>query len=258
MACTTAIPDNFSHHTVDLTNKHILITGATSEVGAAISKSIAHAGANVILLDRKERDLIPVYDEVATEKCEPLMVAFDLLKASDEDFEMLATTLKENFSEIHGLVHCAMWGAPLTPLEHCDSQTWQTIAEQNLIRPMTLTRHLYPLLNHTNPASIIFSVLGSGRRGQAYWGPIGSAFAGVENLIQTISIEWSNRLIRANSIDCGKIKTALRKQFYPGENITGLRNPDDLEIIRHYLYLLSNESIAVTGAQFSVPSLTTQ
>ena len=248
------IPENFSVDHVSLANRNVVVTGAASEVGGAVSLAAARSGATVVLLEPKQRELIPVYDQICeSEYPEPMMVEIDVRRAQPEGLMALADSLCQTCAEIHGLVHCAMWGSPLTPVAHSDMPAWQKILDQQLIRPMYLTRSLYPLLKHDNPVSIIFSALASGRSGSAYWGATGAAFAGIENLSQTLSHEWENRNIRVNTLDCGKVKTALRKQFYPGEDSGQLRDANDPEIIRHYLYLLSDHSEPITGSQLSVP-----
>ncbi len=248
--------NSFSVDKISLAERNIVVTGAASEIGGAVSLAAARSGASVMLLDRKQRDLIPIYDQICESGYpEPIMVEIDLRRVQPEGFVALADSLSRTCAQIHGLVHCAMWGAPLTPVAHSDMPVWQKILDQQLIRPMYLTRSLYPLLKHDDPVSIIFSVLASGRSGSAYWGATGAAFAGIENLSQTLSHEWENRNIRINTLDCGKVKTALRKQFYPGEDIGQLRDPDDYEIIRHYLYLLSDHSEHITASQLVVPPL---
>lgn len=250
------IPEDFSPDNIDLTGRNILVTGASSEIGSAVSFSAARLGASIVALDQKQKDLIPVYDQICEHQYpEPMMVEIDMIRTQPEGFRALADRLSRTCPELHGLVHCAIWGGPLTPIAHGDMQTWQKILDQQLIRPMYLTRSLYPLLRHSNPASVIFSVLESGRSGCAYWGATGAAFAGMENLSQTLASEWENQKIRVNTLSCDKVKTALRKQFYPGENLQKLREADDDEIMRHYLYLLSACSEGMTAGQMSVPPL---
>ena len=251
------IADDFNADPVSLAGRNVVITGAASEIGGALGLAVARSGAVVALLDRKQRELIPLYDRICESGyAEPLMVEMDIRRTQPEGFMQLADSLSRSYNEIHGLAHCAMWGAPLTPIAHSSMQVWQKVLDQQLIRPMYLTRCLYPLLKHRNPASIIFSTLTSGRSGSAYWGATGGAFAGIENLSRTLSREWQNRNIRVNTLDCGKVKSALRKQFYPAEDSSRLRDANDPEIMRHYLYLLSDHSRHITGSQLSVPPVT--
>ena len=166
--------NSFSVDKISLADRNIVVTGAASETGSAVCVAAARSGASVILLDRIQRDLIPVYDQICELGYpEPMMVEIDLRRAQPEGFMVLAESLSQTCAEIHGLVHCAMWGSPLTPVAHSDMPAWQKILDQQLIRPMYLTRSLYPLLKHSNPVSIIFSVLASGRSGSAYWGATG-------------------------------------------------------------------------------------
>ncbi len=256
MPDSTDIAGNFHAGPHSLSGKNVVITGAASEVGRSLSLAAARSGATVILLEHKQRDLIPLYDHICESGCpQPLIVEMDVLRALPESFTALADSLGRACAEIHGLVHCAMRVSPLTPIAHSDMPVWQKVLDQQLIRPMYLTRSLYPLLKHRKPASVVFSTLASGRSGSAYWGATGAAFAGIENLSQTLSREWENRNIRVNTLDCGKVKTALRKQFYPGEDSARLRDANDPEITRRYLYLLSDHSRPITGSQLSVPPL---
>ena len=252
----TSIPEKIDSKSITLKDKCILVTGASCEIGNALCQAAAKSGATLIILDRKQRDLIPVYDQICEAgMIEPMMVEFDTARASSDNFNALSHSLSQEFAALHGIVHCAMWGAPLTPIAHSEMEVWQKVLDQQLIRPMYLTRSLYPMLKHDSPSSIIFSVLKSGRNGNAYWGATGAAFAGIENLSQVTSSEWENQNIRINTLDCGKVKTALRKQFFPGESIQALREPGDIQIMNHFLYLLSDLSIGINAKQLKVPDI---
>jgi NAD(P)-dependent dehydrogenase (short-subunit alcohol dehydrogenase family) len=59
--------------------------------------------------------------------------------------------------------------------------------------------------------------------------------------------------VRANSIDPGPVRSALRKLAYPAEDNSMLNAPED--VIRPFLYLLGPDSKGVTGCQFSVAEM---
>ena len=184
-----------------------------------------------------------------------MMVEFDMTRADFNAFETLGGSLTTQFPEIHGLVHCAMWGAPLTPLSHAELETWSKVLDQQLVKPMYLTKTLQPNLNHSDSSSIIFTVMDIGRTGRAYWGPVGAAFAGLENLCETINAELIDYQTSAYTIDPGKVRTAIRKQFYPGESAKELRKADDTEIVNTYLYLLSDQIKNRSNGQYAVAPL---
>jgi NAD(P)-dependent dehydrogenase (short-subunit alcohol dehydrogenase family) len=59
----------------------------------------------------------------------------------------------------------------------------------------------------------------------------------------------ANTTVRANSINPGAVRTAMRVRAYPGEDPNTLPRPE--QIIATYLYLLGPESKGVSGRQFN-------
>jgi NAD(P)-dependent dehydrogenase (short-subunit alcohol dehydrogenase family) len=250
------IPGSFNPQPSTLANRTVLVSAAASDSGRAVCLAASAAGATVLMLDQKQRYLAPIYDEVCAQGfAEPMMIEFDLLRADPESFDQLSSSLAQAFPEVHGLVHCAIWGGPLSPLVNSNPESWSSVYLQQLVQPMLLTRSLAPLLNHGETATIVFTVMDTGRCGRAYWGSVGAAFAAVENLSETLAAEFGQYNTRSNTLDPGRVRSAIRAKFYPGENGSGLREPDDPEIMRHYLYLLSDESREYSARRFSVPSL---
>ena len=250
----TTPPDFVPSHST-LADCVILITGATSEIGNAVALAAAKSGAIILLLDRKQRTMTSLYDAICAQgSAPPMMIEFDMLRADADAFERLGTSLLEQFPEIHGLVHCAMWSAPLTPAPLAEIEIWSKVLDQQLIKPMYLTKTLCPNLNHAKPASIIFTVMDIGRAGRAYWGAVGAAFAGVENFCESLSAELFDYKTRANTLDPGKVKTAIRRHFYPAEANDHLSTANDPKIINTYLYLLSQQSYPHSAQRFSVVS----
>ncbi len=237
-----------------LAGKNIVITGAGSDLGRSIAIASARHGANVVMLDRKQRDMNSAYDLICDSgHPEPIIVEFDILKSSAQDFQLLADSLAAEVKALDGLVHCAMWGTPLTPVILSSMDIWQKTLDQSLIKPMYLTKSLLPALNGNQQASIVFPVLDIGRKGRAYWGALGSAFAGIENLCETLVDECDNNNIRVNTLDCTRIKTAVRRKFYPAESVDHLIEPDDDIVTECFVRLLSDNA-SISGIRHRIPS----
>ncbi len=252
----STIPAGFQSTQATLEDKVVFITGATSDFGHAVTMAIARAGGTVLFTDRKQRNMTELYDSICDQGCkEPMMIEFDMLSAQATDFAQLGSSLLEQFPQIHGLVHCAIWGAPLAPIANADMGIWGKVFDQQLIRPMSLTQALLPGLINADQASIIFTVMETGRQGRAYWGPVSAAFAGIENCCETLSAELSDHQVRVNSLDPGKVKTTIRKQFYPGESSQFLRDPAHSEITDAYVYLLCDASKNLSAQRFTLAPL---
>jgi len=234
-----------------LVDRTILVTGAADGIGRAAALAFAHHGATVALLDRTTRKLEAVYDEIEQAGGpKAAIVPLDLATATPEHYESIAEKIGEEFGVLDGLLHNAAELGTLTPLELYDLELWVKVLTVNLHAPLLLTRACLPLLKKSKDASIVFTTADVGREGRAYWGAYGVSCFALEGMMQILAAELeSNTPVRVNSIDPGKVRTAMRARAYPGEDASRLPSPQG--IMATYLYLLGPESKGVTGQAFT-------
>ena len=240
------VPDNY------LQDRVILITGAGSGIGAAVSLACARQGATVILLDKMVRNLEQVYDSIEAEGgAQPAIYPMNLEGAAEKDYLDLAATIEKEFGHLDGLLHNAAMLGALVPIAHFEAELWYKILQTNLNAPYLLTRSCLAMLMNSDDASVVFNSDKVGRKGKAYWGAYGVAKAAMENFMQVLADEMeTNTSVRANSLDPGPVATSLRSLAYPGENPAQLAKPD--EVVRPFLYLLGSASHGITGQQFVI------
>lgn len=230
-----------------LSDRIILITGATEGVGRALALACARLGATVVLSGIREQALESVYDEIiAAGGPEPASLPLDLEKADEQLMLGIATTLGDEFGRLDGLVHSAQYIPFLSRIDDYDAEQWDKVLRINLTAPFLLTQACLPLLRAAEAASVLFQSDRVGRRALAYWGAFAAATAGIEALMQTLAEETEgNSRIRVNTIDPGAVRTAQRRELYPGEDPTTL--PSAEQIINGYLYLLGPDSRGLSG-----------
>jgi len=230
-----------------LNNSTILITGAGNGIGRAVSKASAAAGATVILLDKELPALESLYDEIVDSGApQPALYPMDLAGATAENYELMAQQLADNFDTLEGIVHNAAALPYLSRIDDYDISTWFEVMQVNLNAVFILTRSLLPLLRKAKQASIVFSADKVGQRPKAYWGAYAVSKAGQIALMQTLAdeLEGSSN-IRANAVNPGPTRTALRHNVYPGEDAALLKQPEELAPL--YLWLMSDESRETNG-----------
>lgn len=234
-----------------LRDKVILVTGAGSGLGRAAALAYARHGATVILLGRHEAKLNAVYDEIeAAGHPTAAVMVLDLLKADDNSYQEVATTIAEEFGQLDGLLHSAGQISPTLPLEHTTLESWEQLLRVNLTAGFGLTRCCLPLLRQVKQASVIFTSSTAGREIRAFWGPYAIAKHGVENLVQLFHQELNTTSnIRVNSLNPGPCATALRRVAFPSEDPRG--RPAPATLMPLYLYLMGNDSLHENGKQFS-------
>ena len=231
----------------NLTNKTILVTGASSGIGKCAAITYASHGANVILLGKTSSKLEKVYDEIEKLGCPaPSISLMDLLIADANDYQELIDNLLAEFNQLDGLLLNAAILGDRSPIEQYDVQKWIETMHINLKSQFILVKTLLPALKKSENASVIFTSSGVGKIGKAFWGAYSVSKFGVEGLCQILAEEFDNdSSIRFNCINPGAVQTNMRQTAYPLENPEDLPAPE--EVMNKYLWLMSEDSKYTSG-----------
>jgi NAD(P)-dependent dehydrogenase (short-subunit alcohol dehydrogenase family) len=241
------IPKQFTPEAGLLAGRVILITGAGGGLGRALAIECARAGATVILSGRNGAKLDRVYDEI--EKMggpQPAIAGLDLATATAADYDKLAKTIDEEFGRLDGLVHSAALLGDRTPLEQYDVPTWCKVLHVNLTAPFILTQVLLPNLRKSADASVIFVSSGVVTNQRPFWGAYAVSKSGLESVRSMLSQELEGEAnIRVNSVNPGRLRTAMRAAAYPAEDPNTV--PPPVSVSGTFLYLLSALSRGIDG-----------
>ena len=233
-----------------LAGRVILITGAGSGFGRALAIEAARVGATVILSGRNLLKLERVYDEIQRMGApQPAMATLDLAAATAVDYDNLAATIGGEFGKLDGVVHAAALLGDRTPLEQYDVPTWVRVLHVNLTAPFILTQVLLPNLRKSADASVIFVSSGVVQNPRPFWG----AYAVAKSGLEAVRSMWSQELegeanIRFNSVNPGRMRTAMRAAAYPAEDPNTV--PAPASVTGPFLYLLSAQSRGIDGQHF--------
>ena len=240
----------YQAQTDSLAGKTILITGAGSGIGKALAIKCAALGASVILLGKTVKKLEAVYDQiVALGKQQAAILPVDLQGANEQHYRDLAATIKREYGKLDGLVHNASQLGVLGPFAQIDKSVWDEVIQTNLTAEFLLTKSLIPVLSLAEHASTLFTTSGVGNRGRAYWGAYSISKFATEGMMQVLADEYEQSNLRFNAINPGATRTAMRTRAYPAEDAAKLKTA--AEILPSYLYLLSDDSIDVTGQRIN-------
>ncbi|HEU0224100.1 MAG TPA: YciK family oxidoreductase [Steroidobacteraceae bacterium] len=227
----------------------ILVTGAGEGIGQALALALARQGATVALLGRTQRKLERSYDRIVADGGPtPALLPFNLETAAAPEYDALHDALEREFGRLDGLAHVAGILGALSPIEHYDVPTWCKVLHVNLTAPFILTRTLLPLLKRSADASIVFTSSNLVREGRAYWGAYCASKWGAEGLMQVLAQESEQSRIRVNSVNPGRVRTAMRRQAYPAEDPARL--PEPVAVVGPFVYLLGPASRGVNGKSF--------
>ncbi|MFJ3260326.1 YciK family oxidoreductase [Pseudomonas sp. NPDC086581] len=234
-----------------LKGRVILVTGAGRGIGRAASLAFAAHGATVLLLGKTEDYLNEVYDLIlAAGHPEPVVIPLNLETTLPHQYDELAAMIEKEFGKLDGLLHNASILGLRSPIEQISTDNFTRVMQVNVNAMFSLTHTLLPLLKLSEDASVVFTSSSVGRKGRAYWGAYAVSKFATEGLMQVLADECEDiSSVRANSVNPGATRTAMRAHAYPGEN--AYNNPAPEEIMPVYLYLMGPDSKGVNGQAFN-------
>lgn len=206
-----------------LDGRAILVVGAHGAFGSEVSRSVARAGAQVVLLGRRVPRLGQVYDQlVADGSPEPAIYPLDLEGASPADYEQLADTLRAELGGLHGVLHAAADFKHLASIENSEPLDIARAIHVNLTAPLMLSRALLPLLRESGslerPSALVFMLEDLERVSRAYWGGYGIGKHGLEGAFRILTQELDGSTVRVNAVRPAPTRTNLRSRAYFAED----------------------------------------
>ena len=241
----------------DLHNKSILITGASSGIGAAIARAAAHAGARIVA---HGRDVAKLEVVMASLPGTGHLSFVKDLSATEDGIEPWVDAIVEQAGPLAGFVHSAGYGK-VEPLKVIRAAELDRIWRVNVAAAILIAKSMRKPANHAPEASILFlsSVAGlKGRPGQiAYAATKGALVA----MARSMALELVNDKIRVNALAPAMVRTELFEQISRSntpetmqrilnEHPSGLGETADVAAFA--CFLLSDEARWITGTTLPV------
>lgn len=240
-----------------LKDKVAIITGAAGGMGAAEARLFAMEGAKVMATDVQEAKL---HDWVVKAKEEGLSIEYAKLDVTDEDqWQQVVNKTISLFGRVDILVNNAGIFPGFMECEQTSKETWDKVIAINLTGPFLGCKACIPVMRKGGGGSIvnIASIAGLvGGNGTAY----SSSKGGLRLLTKDLAVTLAKDHIRVNVICPGAVLTPMTEGILSTpemEKAIAAMSPqgrvaDAIEIAWGALYLASDESLFVTGADIAI------
>ena len=240
-----------------LSNKTILITGASSGIGRSCAVQCSKMGASLLLMGRNVDELNRTVSELQPgTKVEMIVADFSKMV----DLELVIAEKILTIGKIAGFIHCA--GVEKTlPLKKQTSEVFQSIFDINVFAGFELAKIISLKKYKAEKASFVFIASVAGMVGESgktiYSASKGAVISGARSM----SMELARSDIRVNSISPAMVKTPILEKMFDGigedasQNIIkkhplGIGEPED--VANACVFLLSDAAKWITGTNLVI------
>lgn len=241
----------------DLSGRRALVTGGNSGIGEAMARALGLAGAQVLLMARRQPELDAAAARLRAEGIAATTLAANLADAAAA--REAALSAEASLGGVDILVNAA--GINMRQrFTEVTPESWATQLALHLSAPFFLTQALAPGMQARRWGRIINIASLQSFRAFGNSAPYGAGKGGVVQLTRAIAQEWSPYGITCNAIGPGFFPTALTAAVFDNAELAQRnaaqtcigRNGELTDLYGATVFLASDASTYITGQTLMV------
>lgn len=226
----------------------VMVTGATGNLGSAVTKAFAEAGAHIVALDRDPDKQASMHPGLAQSERHWLAGPVDLTAA--EEVQAVVGQAAARFGRIDVLVNTVGGFRAGKRVPETAVETWDLMMELNAKTTFLVCQAVVPHMVERKRGKIINVAARAGLEGGAKMSAYAASKSAVMRLTETLAAELRREGINANCILPGTIDTPENREAMPDADASRWVTPESLaEVI---LFLASDAARDVHGAALPV------
>ena len=236
-----------------LLNKNVIVTGGGRGIGKATCQLLSQEGANVVITCRTEEEGLAVEKELSDNGGSALYIRHDV--TSEVSWKNVIEKTLETFQRVDSVVNNA-GGFNAESISDCSLEDFQDLLKTSLNGSfLGLKFGTEAIRKHAEGGSIVMMSSVLAKVGAINMSALSAAHGGIKLLAKAGACELGPEKIRVNSIHPGLVDTYSDEFFDDKEfikNIPFNRKADPNEIAETIRFLVSDESIFMTGAELTI------
>ena len=239
----------------DLTGRVVVVSGASSGLGAQMARGFANQGADLVITARRKERLEAFAEEIRVLGVKCLPVQCDV--TNTESVNHAAEVTEKEFGKVDVLVNCAGSAKNAGVLNMTDDE-WNFTIEADLTSVFLVTRAFANIMKKNNYGRIINIASMYGLVGNTAMETVAyhASKGGVVNFTRAVAAELAKYNITCNAICPGYFATELTVDTLKTDEFTAYmkatvplgRYGKEGELNAGAIFLASDEASYVTGA----------
>lgn len=243
-----------------LAGKTVMITGASSGIGAAAARLFTGEGAAVVVMARRENELKELVLEIEASGGQAACSVGDVTRS--EDVDRAVAMAVDRFGGLDGAFNNAGYaGSVFGPLHELPQEDFDRIMDVNVRGTWNCLRSQIPVMLTAGHGAVVNTASSAGLIATGAPSPYVAAKHAVLGLTKAAAAEYGSHGIRVNSLVVGTTRTeminaaveaepALEEAFVARQIQRRMAAPQ--EVAEAALWLLSDRSSFATGSHVAV------
>ena len=231
-----------------LSDKVVIVTGATGNVGAALLAVLAASGARLVAVDRDESRVRQHLAGLPTGDAHRAVAVADL--AAPGAFDAVIAQTTQAYGRIDGLA-TTVGAFDMAPIGAAGPELWDRMLRLNLFTALNAIRAVIPPMRAARGGSIVAIGAGAALKAPAQLAAYAASKSALLKLVESAADELKAEGVRVNAVLPGTIDTPPNRQAMPDADPARWVTPT--EVANVIAFLLSDRASGVTGAFVPAP-----
>jgi NAD(P)-dependent dehydrogenase (short-subunit alcohol dehydrogenase family) len=192
----------------DLGGRHVLVTGASRGIGAAIARELARCHARVSLVSRRLADVETVRSALVRPDQH---AAFEADVTDDDAVRAMIAAAQSRLGPSFALVNNA-GGGEAVAFEAADNAHWRRMIDVNLMSAVFCTRAVLPGMRERGEGRIVNIASSASLRGYRHVAAYTAAKHALLGLTRSLALELKHDGIAVNAVCPGYVETEALPQ----------------------------------------------
>ena len=240
-----------SESTFDFSGRVVVVTGANGNLGSAVARAYAEAGAQLVLVGRRQERVAEALPELTGRDTVWLAPATDL--TDEDEVTAMVTQAHERFGRLDVLANTVGGYRGGTPVHQTDAASWDSMMALNARSAFVVSKAVIPTMLEQGHGKIVHTASRAADVGSRNAAAYSAAKAAVLRLTDSLALELKRKGINVNCVMPGTIDTPDNRSAMPTADHSRWVAPES--IARVFLFLSSDAAEALHGAHIPVYGL---
>jgi NAD(P)-dependent dehydrogenase (short-subunit alcohol dehydrogenase family) len=232
----------------DFSDRVVVVTGASGNLGAAVVQAFYTAGAKLVLVDRQIGRLQTIFPMLDAAPDRFLAVSADLTEP--DSVRSMALAAVEHFGQIDVLANTVGGYRGGTPLHETPLEAWDFMLNLNVRTALIVSQVIIPHMLERGSGKIVHVAARAGMSGSAKMAVYSAAKSALIRLVESMGAELKHKGINVNCVLPGTIDTPQNREERPDSDYSRWVTPEAIADV--IIFLASDAARAINGAAIPV------